>query len=541
MSGARCVAAVLVALIAALVPAATYAQTASPLAATIYLDNPPANATYAAGAPIKLVLVLRNVTSPSTPILTIDGFSATDFWRQLVFQLDGVGFITNATADTKHSFVPYGTCHYRNSVIVPAIQVVPVEVLPGGFALQFTFDNLGTHYDLSRGGRYTVNLQLSFYAYSSGAVINDCNVEFSGKSLLSIGSSNTVGRQQFDIVSNSLQFNVQAPDSVPPSTVVAATPAPNAAGWTNQDTTLRFSATDNAGGSGVKNLTLSFFGAQGGTQVVSGASATTVIATEGVTTVFYNAQDNAGNNEAVQSSTVRLDRTPPVVTAPASISVAATEAGGARGSASTALAAFLAGGTATDNLDPAPTRLAPQVTGQDATSSTLFPLGTTAVTFRFRDAAGNVGTATANVTVTSGAGTPQIAIAVVRSDFVNILIRSVDLRVTNTGTAIARGVTVQKFSFQTLAGLGIVLYDPLHSPRLPIVVGDLTPGASKTIRIFLVAPVTIRRFSMTESGQFKDAAGKTFSFSITQTLARPRDTADFKQDQDQNQDQNQDR
>lgn len=523
----RGLAAALTAVLAALIPAVALGQPPAPLAATVYLNNPPANATYAAGTPIKLVLVLRNVTSPAAPILTIDGFSATDFWRQLVFQLDGVGMITNFTAATKHNFVPFGTCHYRNNVIVPAIQVVPVEVLPGDFAVQFTFDNIGTHFDISRGGRYTVNARLSFYAYASGAVINDCNVEFNGKSLLSIGDSNTVGRQQFDIVSNSVQFTVQAADSVPPSTVVTTTPAANAAGWNTQDMTLAFSAADNAGGSGVKNITVNFFGAQAGNQIVPGASTTMVISTEGVTTVFYNAEDNAGNKEAVRSLTVRLDRTRPVVTAPASISVAATEAGGARGSASAALAAFLTGGTATDNLDSAPTRLAPQANGQDATNSTLFPPGTTAVTFRFRDAAGNVGTASANVTVTTAAGAPQISVDVVRSDFVNILVRSVDLKVTNTGTGIARAVTLQKFSFRTLAGLGIVFYDPLRSARLPIAVGDLAVGESKTIRVFLVAPVTIRRFSMTESGQFKDAAGKTFSFSATQTLSRPRDTDDF--------------
>jgi len=530
VSGGRGLAALVVALVAALAPAVTFAQSPAPLAATIYLDNPPANATYAPGVPIRLVLVLRNVTSPPAPILTIDGFSATDFWRNLVFQLDGVGFITNFTADTKHSFVPFGTCHYRNNVIVPSIQVVPVEVLPGDFALQFTFDNLGAHFDLSRGGRYTVNLRLSFYAYAPGAVINDCNIEFNGKSLLSIGASNDVGRRQFDIVSNSLQFVVQPADSVPPTTVAPATPAPNAAGWNNQDVTLSFSAADNAGGSGVKNITLNLFGAQGGNQVVPGATVTTTISTEGVTTVFYNAEDNAGNKEAVKSVTVRLDRTPPVVTTPASITVAATEAGGARGSASPALAAFLAGGTATDNLDPAPARLAPQVNGQDASNSTLFPPGTTAVTFRFRDAAGNTGTATANVTVTTTAAQPAISIEVVRSDSVNPVVRSVDLKITNTGTAIARAVTIQKFSFQTLVGPGVVLYDPARSPKLPIVVGDLAAGASKTIRIFLIVPTPVRGFSMTESGQFKDAAGKTFSFSITQTLSRPRETADFTQD-----------
>jgi len=44
----------------------------------------------------------------------------------------------------------------------------------------------------------------------------------------------------------------------------------------------------------------------------------------------------------------------------------------------------------------------PQVGGADVDNNTLFPVGATTVTFRFKDTAGNIGTATAKVTVTSG-------------------------------------------------------------------------------------------------------------------------------------------
>lgn len=108
-----------------------------------------------------------------------------------------------------------------------------------------------------------------------------------------------------------------------------------------------------------------------------------------------------------------LDTTPPVVTAPASITIAATESGGARGTASLILRTFLAGGSAADELDPSPARLTPQATVNtvvvDAIDTTLFPVGSTSVTFRFRDAAANVGSATANVTVTAGMGGRVIA------------------------------------------------------------------------------------------------------------------------------------
>jgi hypothetical protein len=62
------------------------------------------------------------------------------------------------------------------------------------------------------------------------------------------------------------------------------------------------------------------------------------------------------------------------------------------------LAAYLAGGSATDGCS-ATQRLAPQANGSDVTSATFFRGGTTAVTFRYRDGAGNIGTATSDVTV----------------------------------------------------------------------------------------------------------------------------------------------
>ncbi len=52
-----------------------------------------------------------------------------------------------------------------------------------------------------------------------------------------------------------------------------------------------------------------------------------------------------------------------------------------------------------DFEDPSPTRLVPQVAGADVDATSLFGLGITTVTFRFRDIAGNIGTATATVTV----------------------------------------------------------------------------------------------------------------------------------------------
>jgi hypothetical protein len=128
----------------------------------------------------------------------------------------------------------------------------------------------------------------------------------------------------------------------------------------------------------------------------------------GTTTVNCFATDASGNTSTSGSFNVTVqDTTGPTVTPPADIVIYATEFStvyGARGNVSPQLAAFLAGGSATDAVTASPTALPPQFQGVDADNNTFFPLGVNQVTFRFQDAAGNIGTATALVTVQQPAG-----------------------------------------------------------------------------------------------------------------------------------------
>ena len=104
------------------------------------------------------------------------------------------------------------------------------------------------------------------------------------------------------------------PDHTPPATKATVSPLPNSAGWDASNVTVGLSATDNTGGSGVKQVQYSLSGAQnGGPVVVAGSSASVSITTEGATTVSYFAVDNAGNTEATNSLTVKLDKTPPKI------------------------------------------------------------------------------------------------------------------------------------------------------------------------------------------------------------------------------------
>lgn len=73
------------------------------------------------------------------------------------------------------------------------------------------------------------------------------------------------------------------------------------------------SSTDNAGGSGVKEVHHALNGAATGSQVVPGGSTTVTVSAEGTTTLTYFAVDNAGNQESAKTLTVRIDQTPPTV------------------------------------------------------------------------------------------------------------------------------------------------------------------------------------------------------------------------------------
>lgn len=89
-------------------------------------------------------------------------------------------------------------------------------------------------------------------------------------------------------------------DNIGPTVTHTLSPAPNADEWNNSDVTVHFDAKDDDGGSGVRTATIT------GDQVISAE-------TPG-TTVKGQAYDVAGNL-GTDSVTVRLDKTPPAITA----------------------------------------------------------------------------------------------------------------------------------------------------------------------------------------------------------------------------------
>lgn len=102
-------------------------------------------------------------------------------------------------------------------------------------------------------------------------------------------------------------------DTTPPTTLASATPGANAFGWNNTPVTVTLGATDNVGGSGIKEVHYSLSGAATDSQILAGDHATVTISTEGTTVLNYFAVDYAGNAETARTLRVRIDRTPPTL------------------------------------------------------------------------------------------------------------------------------------------------------------------------------------------------------------------------------------
>jgi hypothetical protein len=179
-------------------------------------------------------------------------------------------------------------------------------------------------------------------------------------------------------------------DTTPPMTTALPSPMPNAAGWNSGDVMVTLSATDTD--SGVLQITYSASGAQViASTTVSGATTSVLITAEGETTITFFAEDNAGNQETPTTVIVRIDHTPPTITAPPNITVVAGP--GATLCSAVVLDATLGMATASDNSGIT------TVSRGGVPAGNVFPMGTTFVTYTGTDSVGHETTATQMVTV----------------------------------------------------------------------------------------------------------------------------------------------
>jgi len=141
--------------------------------------------------------------------------------------------------------------------------------------------------------------------------------------LLQVGAAGLAGHAnsgKFDLILGPADRRAGSPgsgssDTASPTTIAAVSPTPNANGWNNANVAVSLNATDNPGGSGVREIAFSATGAQtiSGT-TVAGSSTSVAVTAEGETTITFFATDNAGNPETPKTVTVKIDKTKPVIT-----------------------------------------------------------------------------------------------------------------------------------------------------------------------------------------------------------------------------------
>jgi len=127
-------------------------------------------------------------------------------------------------------------------------------------------------------------------------------------------------------------------DASAPTTTTAVSPSATN-GWNRTDVTVTLSAVDNAGGAGVREIVYSVNGSTPVTATLP--SVDVVIGAEGENIITFHAVDQAGNAEADQTLTIKIDKTAPT------ISGTATPAANAEGWNNTDVAVTF---TASDSL-----------------------------------------------------------------------------------------------------------------------------------------------------------------------------------------------
>jgi hypothetical protein len=100
-------------------------------------------------------------------------------------------------------------------------------------------------------------------------------------------------------------------DTTPPTTAISLSGTAGNNGWYRSAVDVTLTATDNAGGSGVKEI--HYILDSGTEQTVTGASATFTISTDGTHLLEYWAVDNSNNVETPHNTaTINIDQTAPV-------------------------------------------------------------------------------------------------------------------------------------------------------------------------------------------------------------------------------------
>jgi hypothetical protein len=160
--------------------------------------------------------------------------------------------------------------------------------------------------------KFSTNGGQAFQTYNNPIIVP---LSGTGKASVQFYAVDNVGNTE---PTNSVEIKY---DNIAPTITHQVSPSPNLAGWNNANTTVQFTAVDDAGGSGVDSASLAPQGAtatsqtlpDGRTQYTWTGATISSDTPQGGTTVTGQASDLAGNSET-DPVVVKVDKTPPTIT-----------------------------------------------------------------------------------------------------------------------------------------------------------------------------------------------------------------------------------
>ena len=120
--------------------------------------------------------------------------------------------------------------------------------------------------------------------------------------------------------------------------------------------------------------------------------------------------------------------------------------------------------------------------------------------------------------MTVNIGTPSLVATIVGQGSDSVGSVWIDLRLTNGGSGHARNVRFTSVQVQRLAGIGSVSFDTARSGTLPLQLGSIDAGATRTMRLYLNVPATVARFRITVGITLENVIGSTSSQSFAQAV-----------------------
>ncbi|HVC19609.1 MAG TPA: NHL repeat-containing protein, partial [Vicinamibacterales bacterium] len=230
--------------------------------------------------------------------------------------------VANNGVPVTAAVTPGTTLDFTVTLSSPSGTVSSVSVAGSLTDLSGTQVSLGTA--SPTGGNVTAGTpETVSFSYTVPSTTTQGNLSFTATATGTINSGTATSAS---VTTTSLPLAVavvpSGGDTTAPTITAALSPAsPQSPPWYNTPVQVTLAATDNTGGSGVKEIDYYFVGAQTlidhGTAFfpdqVLASSAAPLIDQDGTTTLYYRAVDNAGNASAYQQLTVQVDQTPPYV------------------------------------------------------------------------------------------------------------------------------------------------------------------------------------------------------------------------------------